>query len=202
MGRRHGSATECVVAVVRHRRVDTTAGCGYVHCGVAVAREVRQIAFGGDGGDRDNIRNVVVGWEAWHLVVIVGLVSRRCCEEHPGNLSVLNGRTQCRAGAATAPRVACDLGSVSYRVVNGSDCIRRPTRSMGVQELQGHQAHAAPCHPGNSNSIVADARDRACTMRAVHVVIHGIPIFVGEVSAVDIVNVAILIVIDPIVRNL
>mmetsp|Transcript_141603 Transcript_141603/g.452825 ORF Transcript_141603/g.452825 Transcript_141603/m.452825 type:complete len:1022 (+) Transcript_141603:1009-4074(+) len=200
--RGHGCAAETPVTATRNGGVDVTARSGHMHGVHAGVRECRQRAEPSCRGHRDDVGAVDIRGVARRQVVVVGLVACRCREEHTSGLGVLDGHPQGRVRAAAAPGVARDLGTLRDSIIDGLDRIGDAAGASTVQELQSHQAHPSPSHTCNALPIVANARNSARAMCAVHHVVHWIPILVGKVGAMDVINDAILIVVDAVARNL
>src|SRR5262249_24208377 len=67
----------------------------------------------------------------------------------------------------------------------------------GVEELERHEADV-PIDAGDADAVVADRPDGAGHVGAVAVVVHGVAVVVHEVVAVDVIDVAVVVVVDAV----
>src|SRR5262249_48075979 len=131
-------------------------------------------------------------------VVVVGpLVAGRGDEDLPGVAGVGHGVVQGRGRAAAAPAVVTNLGAVLDRVVDGLDRGVQVAAAVGPHELDRHDGRL-PGHADDAAAVVADGPDGAGDVRPVDVVVHGVVVVVGEVPADQVVLVAVVVVIDPV----
>mmetsp|Transcript_111589 Transcript_111589/g.280731 ORF Transcript_111589/g.280731 Transcript_111589/m.280731 type:complete len:212 (-) Transcript_111589:592-1227(-) len=202
MGRCHGRATQTLVPVSGCGGEDAASRRRHVNGGAAVAREVRQLAGPGSGGDRDDVADVIIGRVVRSMIVVGSGVTSCYYEEHASSVSTFNGRAQRRAGLPTTPRVAGNLGPIGQGILDGPDGVRCTPPSRGVQELQRHQAHPMPSDACHSKRVVPAGSYSASTVRTMHVVIHGVAAVADEVEPMDVVDVAVPVVIDAIARDL
>jgi len=136
-----------------------------------------------------------------HLVVVLAVIPCRGHEQHARGLRALDGHAQRGVGAAAAPRAAQDLGTVRNGVIDGLHGVGRPPRTVPAEELQRHEPRAAPGHARDAAPVVAHARDDACAVCAVRLLVHGVTRVGRKVHAMHVVGVAVAVVVKAVVRN-
>ena len=106
---------------------------------------------------------------------------------------------------ATAPGIiggdeifnaSCTHGGIS-EVVHRIDRPAGSTRTAGGKKFQRHHLDV-PIHPGNANTIAADAANGAANMGAMAIIIIGIIVIIDEIPADQIIGIAIAILISAI----
>ena len=71
---------------------------------------------------------------------------------------------------------------------------------MIIQKLQGHD-FGIPSHPRHAYPIIPFASNRSRNVGSVTVNITGVIVVIGKVPTANVVNVAIAIVVNAVVRN-
>ncbi len=87
-----------------------------------------------------------------------------------------------------------------HGILNGADGVGRIPPAIVAEELQRHDADL-PIHPGDAADIVAHSADGPRHMGTVTVSIHRIPIPIGKIIPVHIVDIAIIVVIHAVRGN-
>ena len=98
---------------------------------------------------------------------------------------------------AAGPRVVRHVGALLRGVQHGADRVRIRPGALGVEELDGHDPHV-PVHAADSDAVVPGRADRAGDVRPVAVVVHRVVVIVHEVPAAPVVDVAVVVVVDPV----
>ena len=147
----------------------------------------------GGRGDRDDVIEVVVG----RIVRIEIVVGSRVAGS--GNEQGIVGGRDCVVEGlrktAASPTVIRDPHAHCSGIFDRADRIERASRTAVAEELQCHQL-GVPVDPHHPLAVVARRSDRAGDVGSVGVNVHRIAIVIGEVIAVDIVDVAVAVVID------
>ncbi len=151
-------------------------------------------------GHRDDIVVIVTG-----RIVRVGIgvgtrVARRGDEKDVVGARIGDRQVHGLGESASTPAVAGEVDAHHGGVFDGRQGVGCAAGSAGVQEFQRHDRHV-PTHAGHADAVVAHAADGPGTVRPVAIVIHGIVVIVDEIPAVDIVDEAVAVVIDPVVGN-
>ena len=207
VGRRHGRSAVPGVTVAGHGRVDRHARRTEINGGRSVAGEVCQIVVvvGGCNGN-DVIVGVVGGIVAAH--VVVGAAVACGGDEQDARLIGRGNRIgQGRGVSAASPTVIggddvdAEVASHHRHIVNGLDGAGRRAIAACGEELHRHQLRG-PVDARNTGRIVADGSDRPGDVRAVAMVVVGIAVTVDEVVPVDIVDVPVAVIVDPVAGDL
>ena len=107
---------------------------------------------------------------------------------------------ECLTVASTTPAVTEDSSPVGNGKVDSTYRTTGVTPSISTKELAGHQADL-PRHTHVRVSIVGSGPYRACTVRAVTVVIHRVTIDIDRIHPIHVIDVAIVIIIHAISGN-
>jgi hypothetical protein len=102
--------------------------------------------------------------------------------------------------AAAPPGVVENVDALRQRVVNAFNGAGRRAGAVGGEELECHELDV-PGDPGNADAIVADGSDGAGHEGAVVVVVHGIAAVVDGADAMDIVDVPVIVIVEPVIGD-
>ena len=116
-----------------------------------------------------------------------------------GVLHRINRVIERLAVATAAPAVVRDANAAAGSVLQGQDGAGCVTDSLVVEDLQRHEP-GPPLDAGQSNAVVAPRPDDACDVGAVAVQIRWIAVVVGEVPAVQVVDIAVAIIVQAVER--
>mmetsp|Transcript_77635 Transcript_77635/g.169999 ORF Transcript_77635/g.169999 Transcript_77635/m.169999 type:complete len:365 (+) Transcript_77635:2482-3576(+) len=197
----HRGAAQVLVVVARGGRIDRRARGSNVNSGLAIAGEGGHLAQPGHASNRDDVVALVVGRVARHLVVVLAFVSSRGREKHSCSLGLCDCDGQARVGATATPGVAGNLRAVRDGVVDRKDGVGGAAGASGIQELECHQSNTPPGHASNADAVATDAGNGSRAVSSVHLVVHGIAVLVHEVGAVDVINPAVVVVVDAVSGN-
>ena len=103
--------------------------------------------------------------------------------------------------ASPSPTITEDSSPVGNSKVNSAYCSTGVTPAICTQELAGHETNL-PRHPYVRVPIIGSCPNGPSTVRAVTVVVHRISVKIHGIHPVHIVDVTIVIIINPISRYL
>jgi len=128
-----------------------------------------------------------------------GLVACRSHDQGTKRPSVIDRRID-RAAIPAPETEVDDVGTETRRVPDSGGDVAVAARIVGTQNADGEDRRIG----GNAgrSEPVARSRDRARDMRSVTTDIIRVGIVVGEIESVNIIDESVLIVIDPVARNL
>jgi hypothetical protein len=138
--------------------------------------------------------------------VVSAKVSSRGDEQDAGRRGALYGRLQGVASTASTPGVVANCHRVAS-VTQGDPVINRAYGVGGAacsisREKLSADDLSAPRNAGKTRSIVTPGGDDTGAVRAVTVIIEGISAACDGVDAVNIIDISVTIVIDPVTRDL
>ena len=155
----------------------------------------------GCGGNRNDVVQVVVGRVVGRCVVIAARIARRCDKQGLGRSGGRDGIVERLRISAAAPTVVGHPDSHHGGIVDRQDRVHGRAGAAVAEELEGHQL-GIPVNAHDALAVIAARGDRARHMGAVGVAVVRIAVPVGEVVAVDIVDVAVAVVIQAVAGNL
>ena len=198
VGRRHRRPVEIRIRAAWPRRVDARPRRAEIDRPAPIVRKPGARVVLIRSGHGDDVREIEPRRIVRIRVVVLEAVSGRRDEERAVRIRIRNRILEGLGEVLPAPRVVRNDGAHARRVEDRADCVVCGSLAVRADELQRHDLDV-PVDADDARPVVADRSDRPGDVRPVAVVVGRVIVVVHEVPAMDVVDVAVGIVVDPVV---
>ena len=207
VGRSHRGSAEHGVRVAGRRAEDVDTRCGQVdgrRSKVGKAGKIVVMVGGRNGEDVVQVEACRV--EGHTIVVLTNAKHITVAGSGHENVSRV---TRIRDGVVhrlrklfvASPTVVGNRRSCVDRIVDRIHGVTHRAGATCVQKLHRHELDV-PVDPGHPDRIITNRANGACHVCSVVMVVHRVPIVIGEVVTVDIVHVSVAVIVLPVSRHL